>query len=180
MYSPSPGRFALRGYIENLEEAEKLQDYVNQNFDYLNLLENQVVVEKILQAEMQSMLIEKGFTTVTFQLSNGEVVFSGRVDDNSEGAFNRLIESFKKLPGIRVIKNLVVTAVGSLSQINLTPDYKITGFSKRDNKDTFVVINGRILGQGDLLDGMKITKVEPKLVLLEKEGIKYRIDYNIQ
>jgi type III secretion system YscD/HrpQ family protein len=178
MYSPSAGRFALRGYVETLQEAEELQDYVNRNFDYLNRLENQVVIEKNLRTEMQSMLIEKGFTSVSFQLSNGELVFSGRIDEKEEQKFHNLIDSFKKLPGIRVLKNFVVTAIGPSSRVNLTSEYKITGFSKRDDKDIFVLINGRILGQGDIFNGMKITSVEPKMVLLEKEGFKYRIKYN--
>lgn len=180
MYSPTPGRFALRGYVETVEQAEDLQDYINQNFNYLSRLDNQVVVEKNLQTELQSMLLEKGFTTVTFTLSGGEVVFSGRIGDKEEPAFSSLVETLKKLPGIRVVKNYVVSSVGESSRINLTKDFRVTGYSKRDDKDMFVVINGKILGLGDLLDGMLITKIDPQMVLLEKEGIKFRIDYNIQ
>lgn len=180
LYAPKAGTFVLRGYVETIEEAEELQDYVNQNFDYLSRLDNQVVVEKNLQTQIESLLVERGLTAVSFQLSGGEVVFSGRLDNQDEAAFQELIATFKKLPGVRVVKNFVVTAVGASSRIDLTGNYQITGYSKRDDRDMFVVINGRILGQGDLLDGMLITSIDPKMVLLEKEGIKFRIDYNIQ
>ncbi len=180
MYSPSPGKFVLRGYVETLEEAEDLQDYVNRNFNYLSKLDNQVVVEKNLEIELQSMLMEKGLTAVTFELSNGEVVFSGRIDGKDQRKFEGLIDMFKKLPGVRVVKNYVVATTGESSRVNISNDYKVTGYSKRDDKDMFVVIGGRILGQGDLLNGMKITGINPKMVLLEKDGVKFRIEYNIQ
>ena len=180
MYGPAPGKFVLRGYVETLNEAEELIDYVNLNFDYLDKLENQVVIEKNVQIEIESLLIEKGFSAVTFELSNGEIVFSGRIDEKEKRPFNNLLDDFKKIPGIRVVQNFVIVTSGDTSRIDLTNDYKITGFSKRDNKDFFVVINGRILGNGDLLDGMQITKIDPRMVFLQKEGIKYRINYNLQ
>ena len=180
MYGPAPGKFVLRGYVETLDEAEELIDYVNLNFDYLDKLENQVVIEKNVQIEIESLLLEKGFSAVTFELSNGEIVFSGRIDEKGKRPFNNLLDDFKKIPGIRVVQNFVIVTSGDISRIDLTNDYKITGFSKRDNKDFFVVINGRILGNGDLLDGMQITKIDPRMVFLQKEGIKYRINYNLQ
>jgi hypothetical protein len=44
----------------------------------------------------------------------------------------------------------------------------------------FVVINGRILSLGENLDGMTITNIMPTMVLLEKDGLKFRINYNLQ
>jgi len=180
MYSPKPGVFVLRGYLETLEQAESLSDYIHQNFDYLQLLENHVVVEKNLEMEIESLLLEKEFSAITFEVRNGEVVLSGRVDENRKRSFHSLIKDFKELPGVRVVKNYVAITSGDTSRIDLTKNYKITGYSKRDEKDFFVVINGRILGQGDLLDGMLISKINPKMVLLEKEGLQFKINYNMQ
>lgn len=180
LYGPAPGRFVLRGYVEKLEEAQELTDYVNLNFDYLDRLDNQVVIEQNLETEIESLLMSKGFTAVTFQLSNGEIVFSGRVDEKESKPFNFLVDDMRKVPGIRAVRNFVVVTSGDSSRIDLSKDYKITGYSKRDDKDYFVVINGRILSSGDFLDGMQITKINPKLVLLEKEGVKFRINYNLQ
>jgi hypothetical protein len=42
----------------------------------------------------------------------------------------------------------------------------------------YVVINGKILSVGSDLEGMTITKMENNSVFLEKDGIKYRINYN--
>ncbi|NGX59406.1 MAG: Glycogen accumulation regulator GarA [Chlamydiae bacterium] len=180
MYGPEAGKFVLRGYVEALEEAEALVDFVNLNFEYLDRLDNHVVIEKNLQTEIENLLIEKGFSAVSFELSNGEIVFSGRVDEKEKRSFSTLLGDFKKIPGIRVMKNYVIVTTGETSRVDLSESYKVTGFSKRDNKDFFVVINGRILGQGDLLDGMQISKINPRMVFLEKEGIKYRINYNLQ
>jgi hypothetical protein len=42
------------------------------------------------------------------------------------------------------------------------------------------VINGKILSLGDNLDGMVITAISPTAVLLEKDGLKFKINYNLQ
>lgn len=180
VYAPIPGKFVLRGYLKTLDEAEPLSDYVNLNFPYLDRLENQVVIESNLMTEIESLLVEKGFPGVTFQLSNGEVVLSGRAEDMHTKNFSHLITQFKSLPGIRIVKNYVVFTKEDTSQIDLSNQYQVTGYSKGDEANFFVVINGRILGQGDLLDGMKITQVKSNLVVLEKDGLKYKINYNLQ
>ncbi|MBM3192224.1 MAG: EscD/YscD/HrpQ family type III secretion system inner membrane ring protein, partial [Chlamydiae bacterium] len=68
----------------------------------------------------------------------------------------------------------------STARIDLSDKYKVTGTSKVGNVNQFVVINGQILTMGDALDGMTITQIEPDSVLLEKEGLKYKINYNQQ
>ncbi len=180
VYGPQPGKFVLRGYLQTIEEQSSLIDYINLNFPYLDKLENQVVIEKNLQTEIQSMLTEHGYLGVSFQLSNGELVLTGRVEEPKQSEFEQLVGKMKKLPGVRLVKNLSVVTSGNASQIDLSQQYAVTGYSRRDEKDFFVVINGHILGQGDELDGMHIVKVEPKSVILEKDGLKYRINYNLQ
>jgi hypothetical protein len=54
------------------------------------------------------------------------------------------------------------------------------GYSKKDGSNQFVVINGKILTLGDNLDGMIITSISPSLVVLEKDGLKFKINYNLQ
>jgi len=38
------------------------------------------VVESNLMTQVQSMLLERGFNNVTYQITDGEIVLSGRVD----------------------------------------------------------------------------------------------------
>ncbi len=180
MYSPEPGKFILRGYIQTLEEAVALSDYVNLNFNYLDRLENQVVVEKNLQIEIESQLVEMGLRAVTFDLINGDLVLAGRIEKEQNKSFQSLVSELRKVRGIREVKNYVVVSTGDASRIDLSKNFRVTGYSKRDEMDFYVVINGKILGQGDLLEGMLITKIQPKMVFLEKQGQKFRIDYNIQ
>lgn len=180
MYSTEPGRFVLRGYIDTLEHAVAFSDYVNLNFNYLDRLQNQVVVETNLQSEIASMLVNKGLAGVTFDLVDGELVLAGRVGKDKDSTYNSLVSDFRKVPGIREVKSFVVVTTADMSLTDLSNQYTVTGYSKRDEMDYYVVINGRILGQGDLLEGMLITSIKPKIVLLEKEGQRFRIDYNIQ
>jgi type III secretion system YscD/HrpQ family protein len=180
IHSPSPGRFVMRGYLQTPEQAAALADFVNVNFPYLDRLDNQVVIENNLMTQIQGVLIEKGFSGVTFQLTNGELVMAGRVDTQRADTFDDVINQFKHLRGIRMVKNFVVYTSAESSRIDLSTQYKITGYSKKDETSFYVVINGRILAQGDTIDDMMITSVQPTIVLLEKDGLKFKINYNLQ
>ncbi len=180
IYSTSPGRFVIKGYLQTGDQAQSLADYLNLNFPYLDRLDNFVVVETNLQTQVQGMLVEKGFAGVSFQLNNGELVLTGRVDQKQTLSFTGTVEQFKALNGIRMVKNFVVYTNANTSRIDLSQQYQVTGYSKKDNENMFVVINGRIFSLGDNLDGMLITNIMANMVLLEKDGIKFRINYNLQ
>lgn len=180
LHSTTPGRFIIKGYLQTSEEAQALSDYLNLNFPYLDRLENQIVVETNLQLQIGGMILEKGFGGVTFQLNNGDLVLSGRVDQKQTASFTGMVETFKALNGIRSVKNFVIYTSSDTSSIDISQKYQVSGYSKTENETTFVVINGRILGIGDPLDGMVITLILPNGVLLEKDGIKFRINYNLQ
>ncbi len=180
VYSTIPGRFVLRGYLQTMEELAALSDYINMNFPYMDRLDNQVVVENTLSMQIQGVLMEKGFGGVSFQLSNGELVLSGMVDSNHSHSLNDVVSQFKALPGIRLVNNLVVVTTRDTSRVDLSANYQITGYSKKDAESFYVVINGRIFSVGDTLDGMEITQIQPSTVLLEKDGLKFKINYNLQ
>ncbi len=180
IHSPTPGRFVMRGYLQTIDQAQDLQDYMNRNFPYLDRLDNQVVVESNLNTQVQGMLTQKGYSGITFQLSNGELVLSGQVDETQQANFGQMVEAFKALQGIRTVKNYVVVSTAGSSRLDLSTKYTVTGASMKDGQGYSVVINGRILGKGDLLDGMMITSIESNSVLLEKDGMKFKINYNLQ
>ena len=48
---------------------------------------------------------------------------------------------------------------------------------KQENAD-IIFEKGKILSVGGELDGMTITKMENNSIMLEKDGIKYRVNYN--
>ncbi len=180
IHSPTPGRFVMRGYLETAEQAQALADYMNRQFPYLDRLENQVVIENNLATQIQGLLIEKGYSGVTFQLNDGSLVLAGNANEKMMTDFQHLVNSLKALPGIRSVKNFVVFTTPESSRIDLTEKYRITGASKKDGISYSVVVNGKILSKGDLLDGMLITMIEPNAVLLEKDGSKFKINYNLQ
>ncbi len=180
IYSVSPGRFVIKGYLQTSDQAQALADYLNLNFPYLDRLDNLVVVETNLQTQVQGLLIEKGFSGVTFQLNNGDLVLAGRVDQKQSSEFTHTVEQFKMLNGMRSVKNFVVYTTADTSRIDISQQYQVSGYSKKDDENMFIVINGRILSLGENLDGMVITNILPNMVLLEKDGIKFRINYNLQ
>ncbi len=180
LYSMTPGKFVLRGYLQTLDQMQALADYINLNFPYLDKLENQVVIETNLETQIQSMLVAKGFSGVTFQLSNGEVVLAGRVDQKLSLTFTETVDHMKGLKGVRMVKNYVIYTSADTSRSDISSQYGISGYSKKDEESMFVVINGKILSIGEAIDGMTITGILPSMVLLEKDGLKFRINYNLQ
>lgn len=176
----APGKFVLKGYLETLDQLADLNEFVSREFPYLDKLKNDVVVEKNLETEVQTLLTEQGFANVTFQLSNGELVFAGRAEQADTKTFNALLSHIEELPGVRQVKNFIIFTSHSSARIDITQRFQVTGTSKYGNENQFVLINGKILTTGDQLDGMIITAINPHSVFLEKEGMKYKIDFNLQ
>jgi type III secretion system YscD/HrpQ family protein len=180
IHSTTPGKFIVRGYLQTADQAQALSDYLNVNFPYLDKLDNQVVVEDNLLTQLQSMLLDRGFNNVSYQLTDGELVLAGRIDGKDEARFHILLKEFQGVAGIRVLKNFVITTSESSSLVDLSTKYRIMGYSKKDGENQFVVINGKILTLGDSLDGMTITEISQSMVLLEKDGLKFKINYSLQ
>ncbi len=182
MHSPLPGVFVLNGYLKTERQATALSDYMNLHFNYLSSLQNRVVVEEQVNEEVASRLLQKGFGSVESMFLNGELVFTGYIGSTQTYDFDYNLKDFAKIPGVRNLLNYVVVVSPEQQVVDLSMRYpghfKVTGYSKHGDVNINVVINGRILTRGDSLDGMTITSIQPHTVFLEKEGLKYKIDYN--
>lgn len=178
MYATAPGHFVITGYLKTTQQAGQLTDYINRNFPYLDMLENRVVVEQDLIGRVQADLLAQGFNGVNVQIVNGELTLTGFIPGNQATAYQNLIKTWKTVPGIRVIKTFVASLAPEAAIINLSDRYKVTGYAKSDAVNVNVIINGRILTRGDTLDGMTITSIQPDTIYLEKDGLKFKINYN--
>lgn len=177
IHSPEAGQFVLSGYLETRKQAEQLNDYVSLNFPYLDLLKKQVIVEEDVLSQIKVWLQDYGLSKVTAKMSSGEVTLNGSAPADSVSKQEELFEKIKGIPGVRVVNNLIHSEILESGLVNISDHYEVTGQSKLGDRYT-VVINGRILSKGDSLDGMLITNVTPSYILLEKDNVKYRIDYN--
>lgn len=182
MHSPEPGVFVLSGYLQTEKQAADLMDYLNVNFNYLNLLQNRVVVEQSVVEEVNSQLMQHGYRAVNATFTNGELQLTGYIGSTQAYEFGNLVLAFKKIPGVRVVKNFVVTVTPEQSVIDLNQKYPdrfhVTGYSKHCDVNINVVINGKILRRGESINGYTITSIQPKTIFLEKDGLKYKIEYN--
>jgi type III secretion system YscD/HrpQ family protein len=172
-----PGRFVVTGYLQNTTELTDLSDFITQNFPYLDRVQNTVVVEETLIAEINSMLLQYGFSAVSFQLSNGEIVLTGVYNEKKEKEFEEFVKTLKERRSITSIKNFALPTAEHRAAIDLSSDYRINGITLFDNKGINAVINGKMYTLNDLINGMEITQIEEKMILLEKDGVKYRIDF---
>ena len=176
--SPAPGKFILSGFLKTKKQAEDLYDYVSQNFSYPDLLEKRVVVEEDLKDQINQKINEGGFRTVTLSLTNGQLVLSGTVPNATMAKFNALLDQLRTIPGVRTIQSLVTEVPQEETMQNISNKYEVTGYSVQGTRIS-VVIDGKILQKGNILDGMEIIDIQPNVIYLkDNRGIKYRIDFN--
>jgi len=176
VHSPEPGRFVVSGYLRSRDQAAGVWEYLTRNFPYIDRLENKVVVEEDILQKVTTALHNYGLGQVTPQMSEGELILSGNIPPDKGASLDEAIKEFRDINGVRSIRNLAAVQSRSESVINITSNYMVSGVSRVDGGHLNVVINGRILAEGDTLDGMKITAIQPNAVYLEKEGLRYRID----
>ena len=178
MRSPKVGSFILTGFLDTNEKSEALNEYVSINFPYIDRLENLVVVEEEILTNVDIALFDNNFINIEAQFIDGEIIMSGTSSPDKSGTLRRLIKDFEETRGVRAVRNLVVERRGEDSaMVDISERYIVTGSSRRDSMNLSVVINGRILTRGDILDGMRIISIRQDTVFLEREGFKYRIDY---
>lgn len=182
MHSPEPGRFVITGYLKTEEQAVCLSDYLNLHFNYLSLLENKVIIESQMMKAIMGQLLQAGFANIQVAFLNGEVVLTGYVNNDDGEKFRTVVQEISSIPGVRLIKNFVVALPVEEGIIDLNlrhPNrYRVTGYSKYGDVSINVVVNGRILTRGDIIDGMTVTSIQPHCIFLEREGLKYKIEYN--
>lgn len=175
LQAPEPGHFVLTGYLKTQKEADLLNDYMSVNFRYLDLLENRVVVEEGIIKEIQVRLAERQLTDITVAMTSGEVTLNGMVPSDKVASFQELLAEIKDMQGVRAVRNYVVEVGNQEAYIDLSNDYRVSGFSEVGNTTVDVVIDGKILAKGDNLNGMKITDIKNGVIYLEKQGFKYKI-----
>jgi type III secretion system YscD/HrpQ family protein len=175
--SPQAGKFVAVGYIKTNQDASLLSDYLTVNFPYLDRLENKVTVEENLNAQLQGLILAKGFGTVTFQLSNGEVVLVGNYSDKMEHEYDALLKTLNGISGVASVKNYAIATHPNLAAINVSDQFQVSGSSLHGKEGYSVVLNGKMYTLGDTVSGLKITTILANTILLEKDGIKYKIDY---
>lgn len=178
MYATKPGVFVISGYLKTRQESAALSDWLNLNFNYLDKLENKIIVEENLAAEIGSTLFASGFNGVTTDFNNGELTMTGFIPEDRANDFARIVEKFQETPGIRSIKNYVTPLTPAEAVVDLSDRFRVTGFSLRNNTNVYVVVNGQILGRGEQIDGMIITSIQEHTIFLEKNGLKFKIEYN--
>jgi len=177
---PEPGKFFATGYLQTNEEMGQVSEYFLVNFPYLDRLENKISVEENLNTEIASILSQGGFSAVTYQLTQGNLLLSGVYDQKKENSFKHLTKQLQKIPGIVTLKNLAIPTHPKHTAINISSNYRISGISVHDGKGFNAILNGTIYTLGDSVGGMLITDIEPNAILLEKDGIKYKIDYMLK
>lgn len=176
VYSPAAGQFVLSGTLKSRKQAEQLSSYLSLNFPYLDLLKKQIVVEEDVASQIQVWLQNAQFPDISVAMMSGEVTLTGSFPAEKANDLNDILSKIKQIPGVRIVSNQTRPQTADTGIIDISSRYPVTGKSRIGNRFT-VVINGRILSEGDDLDGMSITKITTNHVYLQKDRDKFRIDY---
>src|SRR3990167_142941 len=177
IHSPKAGKFVVSGYIKTPNESMQLYEYLTVNFPYLDRLENNVVIEENLNAQLQALIKQENLGAITFQLSNGTVALSGQYPQTMKEQMNHLIKEINKIKGVTSLKNFATALHPDRVGIDISKDFEVSGSSTFDGRGFSVVLNGKIYTLGDVVEGMTITSIETNTILLEKDGLRYKIDY---
>ncbi|MGR3951899.1 MAG: type III secretion system inner membrane ring subunit SctD [Chlamydia sp.] len=175
--SPIAGKYVLNGFLKTKDQADRLYDYLSQNFPYIDLLERNVLVEQETLRQITQQLNQANLRTVYATIANGEVSLAGSISNAEREKFSQMLESLKSIHGIRSLQIKVDETGNTDACIDISPKYRTTGYSQK-GAFVSVLINGRILSTGDSIDGMSITSITPSTVFLERGGVKYKIDFN--
>lgn len=178
IHAPKPGQFVISGYLQSRLEAERLGDYLNANFPFLDLLENRIVVEENVLRDVNRELELQGFDKVLAQMNNGELTLAGTIPAGTKPKYEELLTGLKKIPGLRNVRSFVTEQSPQEAIVNITDKYQVSGVTRKGNVNMAVVINGRVLSVGDSLDGRTITSIGESSIILKQGDIIYRIDFN--
>lgn len=177
LQSPNAGQFVLTGTLQTTKQAEQLYEYVTANFPYLDRLEKHVVIEEDVINSVKADFEKVGIVNTQVVFRNGELVITGGVAASKREEFNSIIEEIKKIPGVRDVRVQTSSIAPDQAMINISDRYEVTGFSRIGNNIS-VVVNGRIVTKGDVIDGMAIKDITPGTIFLEKDNVNYRIDFS--
>ncbi len=201
VHAPEPGQFVMSGYLPTREDNAELVDYMNLQFPYIDRLTNYVIIEENLYQDVISKLQNYGFYNVSVDLSNGAVTLSGYVNCSFESAFEGVVKDISRIMGVRSVNNYVVIVGKSQSnsgasqepltkdpsivnltnyvdkQASISASYTISGFAAQGDQGRAAEVNGQILTVGSYLDGMRVIAIEDDFVFLEKNGLKYKVEY---
>lgn len=176
--SPTAGSFVVTGLLKTRKQAEALDAYLRVNFPFFDLLEKQIVVEEDVINQVMGLLSAKNLKGIVIKFVDGDLIFSGTISHDSLGKLNEVMEESRKIPGVRSSRsNVATTAPAEVGIVNLSDRYEVTGQSQLGHDRYSVVIEGRILQEGDVLDGMTITSISKNTVFLRKGETQYRINY---
>ena len=177
IHSPRAGKFVVSGFLSTNAIASQLYDFLTVNFPYLDRLENHIAIEENLNAQLQGFIAESGLSGVVFQINNGEIIVAGRYPQNKGTKFENMLKEIRSIKGIARVKNFAVPVEVDTEGFDISQQFTVGGFSTHDGKGFSVVLNGKLYTIGDFVDGLKIISIAQNTILLEKEGLKYRIDY---
>lgn len=175
-----PGVFVLEGNLTQRQELDELMQYLNAHFPYVDQTLQQVVVAEAITEELNEALRDIQQQGLVGEFQNGELIIVGAYPASKSGAFQAIVETFRQKRGVTKMRNLAIEQPDDAGAglIDLTDRYRVTGTLKQENVNFGVVINNKILKRGDMLDDMTVVSIRPNRVILEKDGLKYRIDYN--
>lgn len=170
----TPGNFQITGYLKTRRDLEGLNEYLSNNFLYLENLENKIFVEEDVINSLKTRLQNQGMKNLKVEIQEGVLSVRGTLPKGKQEEFKEIVSEFSKIPGIRAFQDFVSEQEAAASLVDVTDRYEVSGISQ-SGSSLSVIVDGRIVSKGDVLDGMRILEISKSEILMEKDNVKYRI-----
>ncbi len=178
IHTPAPGKFVMTGYLKTRKDAESLYNYLSINFPYLELLDRKIIIEQVIVEGIHLQLQKAGITDVKVDMNNGDVTFTGTIPSDQVPLFNTVVDSTNKKDGVRTVRSYVTEARPRKGIANISDEYEVGGQTKLSGGRISIVVNGKFISVGDVLDGRQVVQITQNRIILEDSaGQLYQIDY---
>jgi type III secretion system YscD/HrpQ family protein len=173
-----PSSFSVIGKVKSKEQLTQFMSYLEDNFLFMDLIDNQILVEDEVIEQVMARLNENALTDVFPSIQERDLLLSGSIRPVQRATYDQILQECRSIPGVKAVKSSVSedasSAPGS-GLIDLSSRYRVTGSFAAPNSGISVIVNGRIYGAGDMLEDYLIISIEQGMMILELENTRYKI-----
>jgi len=179
MFAQQPGQFIIEGAVPTAASLQQLQDFLNLNFGYRNALDMRVNITGSIQDQIRNVLTTHGLPAIQVAVTDGVVNLQGEITESQSKHLTELLPQIRTISGVITVTNL--TLIGDTATAegveNISAKYPVNGWVSGPS-GRGVVIQGKLLFEGDTLDQMRITAISETEVQLSKNSQQFKIFYN--
>lgn len=174
------GFFSVQAILSNGEVS--LSGYINSNYEPAFSKTIREISRVVGVRSVNNYVVVVGQAQVSNETTPAALPYSSQGSPGSIGQEGEPNESAKAVAeqfGSWLQDTSIVNITDTQDQtMDISHMFTITGYADQGPIGRAVVVKGRILTVGDYLNGMRVLAIFENYVFLEKNGLKYKIEFN--